>query len=462
MINVAGSPEVIDVATGDRATWDQLMRQARRCLDAWRLVASNRHDTITVTPRRGIKGIIDLLAAYCYDGPAAIVPAEYLELPYGELVSRECVATGPTTIAVRDGEIYHPWHDLPISGLMSSVHGRRIFAASGGSTGMHRVGEIPVGNLTPLPAAYRMTGLEPASRMYVGGPWSHSAFAWAFFSALESGSTLIVASQFRPRQVASALNAFGATWALMPPTEFHALSLVMRQNAWNPSHLRSVVTTGGRTRVAAREDWYRALAPGRVFDMYATTEGIGVLLANGEEQRRRPGTSGRPVWAKVQLRDNRNGVLTTPGAVGRLFMKSLSRAPGRSSRFRSAGDLARLDGDGYVYLMGRADDEVVIEGLNVNLQELARLVERSTGIDEAIVLQAGSASGQVRYLGAVVVGQEDVVNAVRLKATPLIAKLFGPLAVPRRWLAVSALPMTPNGKVDRRELRRQFKGLNVK
>jgi acyl-coenzyme A synthetase/AMP-(fatty) acid ligase len=133
-------------------------------------------------------------------------------------------------------------------------------------------------------------------------------------------------------------------------------------------------------------------------------------------------------------------------------MKSLSRVPGTSSGFRSAGDLARVDDDGYVYLLGRTDDEVVIEGQNVNLHELARLVERSTGVDEAVAL----AAGHDQYLGMVVVGQPDLVDTVRRTATPLIAKMFGPLAVPRRWLAVAALPVTAQGKVNRPELRRLF------
>ncbi|MEV5886680.1 fatty acid--CoA ligase family protein [Streptomyces sp. NPDC052020] len=429
------------------------MREASKRLAEWRGADVSGAPTLVVTPRRGIPGIVDLLAAYQHDGHAAVVPAQYHTPPsWGpDVPTSPPISTG--TISVQNGEPGRPRHELPFTTFTSHLSGRRLFAASGGSTGTHRVGEVPVGKLNPLPAAYQMTGLGRNSRMYVGGPWSHSAFVWAFYSALESGITAIVASRFRPRHVARALDDLSADWSLLPPTEFHALASVIRQDAWKPRSLRTVVTTGGPTRPAARDTWYGALAPERVFDMFATTEGIGVLLANGVEQLERPGTSGRPVWAKVQIRDSRNRVLDRPGEVGELFMRSLSRASAEAVPFRSAGDRARIDEDGYVFLMGRTDDEVVIEGQNVNLHELARAIERATNVEEAVAIETSSDGGQSPQLGVVVVSDETGVDELRRRAGPVISELFGPLAIPRRWLAVRALPTTPNGKVDRRKLR---------
>ncbi|MFD0343955.1 AMP-binding protein [Streptomyces sp. NPDC127117] len=454
MSDFTGTAEVVDAATGDRASWAELMCAASNRLAEWRRADAGGALTIAVTPRRGMSGIVDLLAAYQHDGHAAIVPAQYFAPPSNGRGARMSTATSATTISVQNGESRKPLHELPFTTLTSQLPGRRLFAASGGSTGTQRVGEVPVGKLDPLPTAYRMTGLGRNSLMYVGGPWSHSAFVWAFYSALESESSVIVTSRFRPRQVASALDDLGAVWALFPPTEFHALASVIRQDAWSPRSLRAVVTTGGRTRPAAREDWYGAMAPDRVFDMFATTEGIGVLLANGEEQRDRPGTSGRPVWAKVQVRDSLNRVLGCPGETGELFMRSLSRAATEVAHFKSAGDLAQVDKDGYVFLMGRSDDEVVIEGQNVNLHALARAIERATNVDEAVVLEISHPDGRSPRLGVVVVGDETDADALRRRAAPVIAEQFGSLTIPRRWIAVQSLPATPNGKVDRGQLKR--------
>ncbi|MDT0481882.1 MULTISPECIES: class I adenylate-forming enzyme family protein [Streptomyces] len=428
------------------------MREASKRLAEWRGADVSGAPTIALTPRRGIPGIIDLLAAYQHDGHAAVVPAQYHTAPSWRLDVPTSTPSSTGTISVQNGEPSRLRHELPFSTFTSRLAGRRLFAASGGSTGTHRVGEVPVGKLDPLPAAYQMTGLGRNSRMYVGGPWSHSAFVWAFYSALESGITAVVASHFRPRQVVRALDDLSVDWALLPPTEFHALASTIRQDAWRPRSLRTVVTTGGATRPAARDTWYGALAPDRVFDMFATTEGIGVLLANGVEQLERLGTSGRPVWAKVQIRDSRGRVLDRPGEVGELFMRSLSRASTEAAPFRSAGDRARIDEDGYVFLMGRTDDEVVIEGQNINLHELARAIERATNVDEAVVIEASFGDGQSPQLGVVVVSDETGVDELRRCAAPVIGELFGPLAIPRRWVAVRALPTTPNGKVDWRKL----------
>lgn len=445
---------MIDVATGTEASWEELLSAASKRLIEWRRAASAGPFTLAVVPRNGLEGIIDLLAARQHDGLAAIVPAEYLR-PGPKALTSTYRSAG-TTLVVEAGLAAPVDRELLFTQLASPLPGKRLVAASGGSSGTHRVGEVPVGRLNPLPAAYRMTGLKPGSRMFVGGPWSHSAFLWAFYCAFESGSTAVVASQFRPQQVGQALDYQGVTWALLTPPEFQALASVIRRGAWAPTGLRSVVTTGGRTHPASREIWYGALAFAQVFDMYATTEGIGVLLANGDDQRERPGTSGRPVWAKAQVRDRNGLVLDQPGKTGELFLRSLGRDASQVTRYRSAGDLAQIDDDGYIFLMGRSDDEAVVEGQNVNLQEVARLVERATAVDEAVVLELQWSNQQSAYLGVVVVVDDAGLDDIRRSATPVIAAELGPLAVPRRWIATAALPVTANGKTDRRCLRRLF------
>lgn len=446
------TPSVIDVETGAAKPISLLVDTAKRLHAEWRSLSIGSSLPIFVSPRRGIDGIIDLLAAYAHDGASAIVSDSQLVQtatvsPDGHHLDR------PTqSIVVRNGQAAPGTKAFLPQWTQKDAQGRRMFASSGGSTGIPQLGEVPVGNLWPIPAAYQMTGMEPGSRVYIGGPLSHSAFVWAFFTAVEANCTIVITRRFRPSAMAVALDRFHVSWALLPPPEFQAMSSIIRCNRWKPRSLQAVVSTGGRTSAASRLEWYQALSPAQVFDMFATTEGAGVLLANGEEQLERPGTSGRAVWAKAEVRHPRSHAECARGDVGELFLQSLTRARAGSSQFISAGDLAHIDEAGYVYLSGRTDDEVVIEGQNINLEEIARLITQFIPESDVIVSEVHQTNGANGQLGVAITCTHSQVARVRREAARPIVNTFGALALPRRWMAVEALPLTENGKVDRKRV----------
>ncbi|MDP6428554.1 MAG: AMP-binding protein [Rhodospirillales bacterium] len=118
------------------------------------------------------------------------------------------------------------------------------------------------------------------------------------------------------------------------------------------------------------------------------------------------------------------------------------------------GDLARIDGQGYVYLLDRLKDLVITGGENVYSSEVEAALHRHTSVSEAAVI--GVADDRLgESLFAVIVLRPDA------EATPeeLIShcrSLIGGFKIPRRYAFVDTLPKSALGKVLKAELRSQY------
>jgi fatty-acyl-CoA synthase len=145
-------------------------------------------------------------------------------------------------------------------------------------------------------------------------------------------------------------------------------------------------------------------------------------------------------------------------ASGRLVVRSAAVAerylPGPSDeladgRFTTAA-LARLEGD-EVRLLGRADDWIVVRGLNVNPREVEAVLAELPGVEEASVFGADGPDGPRSLLRAVVAAPAGGVDVEGLLA--LCRQRLAEHKVPRSVTVVAELPRTARGKLDRAELR---------
>jgi acetyl-CoA synthetase len=127
-----------------------------------------------------------------------------------------------------------------------------------------------------------------------------------------------------------------------------------------------------------------------------------------------------------------------------------SRFPGRYF----AGDGAKLDKDGAIWLLGRVDDVMNISGHRISTTEVeSALVSHPKVAEAAVVGAADETTGQgiVSFviLRASSVDDDGLVNELRAH----VATEIGPIAKPRQILVVAELPKTRSGKIMRRLLR---------
>ena len=112
-----------------------------------------------------------------------------------------------------------------------------------------------------------------------------------------------------------------------------------------------------------------------------------------------------------------------------------------------SGDLARINGDGNIEFFGRLDNQVKLRGLRVELDEIEKAINTYPGISTSIVIVKNSPEGD--YLVAYYVASSQIDQA---DLTAHISKTLTPYMIPKAMMQLDKLPLTANGKVDRKNL----------
>ena len=127
-----------------------------------------------------------------------------------------------------------------------------------------------------------------------------------------------------------------------------------------------------------------------------------------------------------------------------------SRYPGRYF----AGDGAKIDDDGYLWLLGRVDDVMNVSGHRISTTEVeSALVDHHSVAEAAVVGATDELSGQAIVAYVIVRGGVDADDALVEQLRQHVAGKIGPTARPKRVIIVPDLPKTRSGKIMRRLLR---------
>jgi len=117
------------------------------------------------------------------------------------------------------------------------------------------------------------------------------------------------------------------------------------------------------------------------------------------------------------------------------------------TRLYRTGDLARWRSDGTLQCLGRVDTEEKIRGFRVAIEEIEGALGKLPGVTAAAVRAWPDASGE-RALAGYLIAAEDAVDDWRAALGAVLPDYM----IPSRFVLLDALPMTPNGKVDRKAL----------
>ncbi|MFC3587802.1 acetate--CoA ligase [Streptantibioticus rubrisoli] len=127
------------------------------------------------------------------------------------------------------------------------------------------------------------------------------------------------------------------------------------------------------------------------------------------------------------------------------------------SRFENryfAGDGAKKDEDGDIWLLGRVDDVMLVSGHNISTTEVeSALVSHPKVAEAAVVGAADPTTGQAIAAFVILRGSATEEEGLIEELRAHVARELGPIAKPKRILAVAELPKTRSGKIMRRLLR---------
>jgi amino acid adenylation domain-containing protein len=124
--------------------------------------------------------------------------------------------------------------------------------------------------------------------------------------------------------------------------------------------------------------------------------------------------------------------------------------PRTGERLYRTGDLGRYLPDGNIEFMGREDFQVKIQGFRVELGDIEAALEAHPGIRNTVVIASGPDRGSKRLIAYLVAEHDPAPDADELRTW--LGKKLPAYMVPGSFVLLDKLPLTANGKVDRREL----------
>jgi amino acid adenylation domain-containing protein len=193
-------------------------------------------------------------------------------------------------------------------------------------------------------------------------------------------------------------------------------------------------TTIGSTAWTCRDDWPWPMAP--IGGPIANTQ---VYLLDGE---------GRPAPVGVRGELYIGGAGVARGYLNRPELTAERFVPnpyGEGRRLYRTGDLARWRAEGEMEFLGRADQQVKVRGYRVETGEIESALREQAGVQEAaVVIREGR-------LVAYLVGQGAKAPSIRELRGQLQQRL-PEYMIPTAWMTLERLPVSPNGKLDRKAL----------
>jgi malonyl-CoA/methylmalonyl-CoA synthetase len=208
-----------------------------------------------------------------------------------------------------------------------------------------------------------------------------------------------------------------------------------------------------------------------ILERYGMTE-TGMNTSNPLDGPRRPGTVGKPLpGVSTRIVNDRDQPLPA-GEVGQLQVKGdnvfkgywhlpeKTAAEFTADGYFRTGDLARMDDDGYVAIVGRTKDLIISGGLNIYPKEIESYLDKIDGVLESAVIGAAHPDFGEAVVAVVVraPGREDVTE------TGLLARLKQLIAsykVPKRVFFAAELPRNTMGKVQKNLLRERYTDLSA-
>ncbi|MBZ4419378.1 non-ribosomal peptide synthetase [Myxococcus sp. RHSTA-1-4] len=320
----------------------------------------------------------------------------------------------------------------------------------------------------------REYGLTPADTVLQKTPFSFDVSVWEFFWPLMVGARLVVAKpggHQEPAYLARLIAEEGVTTLHFVPSMLQVF--LEEPGLERCASLKRVVCSGEALPLDLAERCLERLPGAGLHNLYGPTEAaVDVTYypcVPGEPRRSVP--IGRPV-ANTQIRLLDANLRPVPiGVSGELFIGGVQVGRGYlgrpeltaerfipdpfidtpGARLYRTGDVARWLPDGAIEYLGRADFQVKVRGLRIELGEIEAVLEQHPSVRQAVVVAREDGGGDKRLVAYVAGrGEAGAVDPEALRA--LMQAKLPEYMVPSALVVLDALPLSPNGKVDRKAL----------
>jgi amino acid adenylation domain-containing protein/thioester reductase-like protein len=350
----------------------------------------------------------------------------------------------------------------PLGGVQPSNLAYVIYTS--GSTGKPKGVLVPHQGLCNLAQAQiRLFDVNSDSRLLQFASFSFDASIYEVVMALCSGARLCLGTKdslLPGPNLMQFLRRYNITHVTLPPSALAVLP-------YEELPVQTIIVAGEACSPDLVAQWSKDR---RFFNAYGPTESTVCATVAECTKSSNQLSIGRPI-ANTQIYILDSHLQPVPiGVTGELYIGGAGVARGylnrpeltqekfivnpfsqqQGARLYKTGDLARYLPDGNIEFLGRIDHQVKIRGFRIELLEIEAVLSQHPSVKQVLVIVREDVPGDKRLVAYIVHDQEQVPKVSELRS--LLKEKLPDYMVPSAFVMLEAMPLTPNGKVNRKAL----------
>ena len=488
----AKTPDAIAVAfEGDTLTFAELNARANRLAHHLRGMGVRPDDRVAVCADRSLEMVVALLATMKAGGAYVPMdpnyPVERLGYMLGDckpsvLLTQQAL-TGLLAGIAHAAEVVvldapeATWSSLSDANPERAAAGARHLAyviytsgSTGNPKGAMNEHRGVVNRLLWMQDEYR---LDAGDAVLQKTPFSFDVSVWEFFLPLLSGARLVMArpdGHKDPAYLAAAVREHGITTLHFVPSMLHAF--LEHDDSPACGGLKRVICSGEALPATLAADFHRKLPGVGLHNLYGPTEAAVDVTAwdcvPGDDRASVP--IGHPIANTRMYVLDASAQPVPIGVAGELFIGGVQVGRGyldrpqltaerflpdpfvreADARMYKTGDLGRWRADGNIEYLGRNDFQVKLRGFRIELGEIENNLLTHPSLAQAVVIAREDRPGDVRLVAYVVPKAGQGIDAAALSSH--LKAMLPEYMVPQHFVAMDAIPLSPNGKIERKAL----------
>ena len=276
-----------------------------------------------------------------------------------------------------------------------------------------------------------------------------------------TGSKIVLVPQFEPKKALYQIQQHRITFLSAVPTMFHMMLQHKKRHNIDTSSLKLAVSGGASLSVSLFKEFQEAFALD-VREGYGLSETSPITNFTPILGLNKPGSIGPEIIGTHVKIMNDDGDFVQPGEIGELVVRGhnvmkgyykdplATQAAFINNWFRT-GDVAKMDEDGYVYIVDRKKDVIIRAGMNIYPREIEEILLHHPNVKEVSVVGIPDAT-----LSENVIAFVSLVEGASTTSEELLRYCrdhLAPFKCPKTVRFLEQLPKGPTGKIQKRDLR---------